>query len=138
VAVLQADTAAAPHAGADPAVPGVEEHRQLRFREHLIQGIRDAIVREELHDGRVQFQPSDLPGRYETARLGDSLLAALRVDAGKRNRDVGVLLRVGDDLVVGEPFHAAQRFVHRKDDERHVAGPVVVGHGIAVARSRRP
>jgi hypothetical protein len=69
-----------------------------------------------------------------TTRFRDRVLSALRVDAGKWHRDVGMLLRVLDDFVVGKALHAAQRFIDRKHDERHVAGTVVVGHRVAVAR----
>jgi hypothetical protein len=39
-----------------------------------------------------------------------------------------------DDLIVGEPRHAAQRLVDGEDDAGHVAGAVVLGNRVAAAR----
>ena len=42
---FRANAAAARHAGADPAVAGVEQHRQPRLGEHFVERVGDAIVR---------------------------------------------------------------------------------------------
>jgi hypothetical protein len=42
------NAAAAGHSGADAAVAGVKEHRQARLGKHFVEGVGDAIVREEL------------------------------------------------------------------------------------------
>ena len=64
------DAAAAGHAGADSAVPRVEDHRQSRLGEHLVQRVRQAIVGEELLERRVQLQAAD-GARRDQLTAGD-------------------------------------------------------------------
>ena len=60
-------------AGADPAVAGVEERRHAGLRDRLVERIRDAVVREELLEARVELEAA-------RRRLGDQ--APRRARAG--------------------------------------------------------
>jgi hypothetical protein len=92
VAILQPDTAAAPHACANAAVSGVKDDWKLRFGENLVQRIPDAIVREELLNRWMKLEAAYCPRADQTSRFAHGFGAARRVDARKRDCDVGVLL----------------------------------------------
>src|SRR6187551_146073 len=89
VAILQPDTAATPHARADAAVSGVKDDRELRFGKDFVQRIRDAIVREELLNRWMKLETAYRSRADQASRFAHGFGAARRVDAGKRDCDVG-------------------------------------------------
>ena len=99
-AVLEPDAAAARHAGADPAVAGVEEHRQPRLGEHLVERVGQAVVGDELLQRRVELEPADAAASDEPPRLAYRLLSRVRVQADEGKRDVGVSSREVEDRLV--------------------------------------
>ncbi len=121
VAVLQPDAAAAGHTGADAAVPGVEQHGQFCFGEDFVERVRHPIVWRKRLQRRVQLEAANAAARDETLRLAHALGAARRVDAGKRDRDVGVLGGKRRHLVVRDHRPSRQLLVHRKDDAADIA-----------------
>jgi hypothetical protein len=133
VAVLQPNTAAASHPCADAAVPGVKEHGKTRFGKDLVQRIGDAIVREELLNGRMQLQSMDEPRINESARFADAFLSTVRVDTGEGDRDIRVVGSEARDDVIGNGRTAGEPFVDREHDARHVARAVVRRNGCRIA-----
>ncbi len=84
IAVLQADAAAAGHAGADAAVAGVEDHGHLEFIHHFIERIRAAIAGEEFLQGRMELKAPHATVADEIARFVHCVLPTHGVDAGER------------------------------------------------------
>ena len=121
VAVLQADAAAAGHAGADAAVPGVEEHRQPAPRRRLRRAGRPCDRSgKNCCSGGCSFRPRTRPADDQAPRLArrrrrracGSMLANGDRDVGVRRGEVG-------DHVVRELRPARQPLVHREDHARH-------------------
>ena len=86
------------HAGADAAVAGVEEDRQLRLGEDFVERVGEAVVGKELLERRMQLQAAHAAGRDEPPGVGHAPAPARRIDADERDRDVGVLGREGEDV----------------------------------------
>ena len=94
VAVLQPDAAAARHPRADPAVSGVKEHGQPRFREDFVERIRDAVVGRKLLEGRMKFEAANAARLHQLARLAHAVGAARGIDAREGDRDVRMPPRI--------------------------------------------
>ena len=117
------------HAGADAGLAGMEQRRQLRLRDHLVERIDVVVVREEALDDRMELEAAHAEILDQAPRLAHAHLAARRIDAGERDRDVLVLVRRLGDLLVRDALDAhAALVVHREHDERHLALAVVGGH----------
>ena len=136
VAVLQPDAAAAGHAGADAAVAGVEQHRQPRLGEHLVERIR-----ERGRSGRTAAAADAASGRARgpptTSRRASRTASAPRCGSRLANgdRDVGVRGREVGDRVVRDLRAAGEPLVDREHDARHLARAVVVGERRAQSRA---
>ena len=100
VTVLEPNAAASWHAGADAAVPGVEQHRQPRFREDFVERIRHAIVGEKLLQRRMKLQAANAARRDQPPRLANRVGASRGIEADERHGDIGVVRRELDDGVV--------------------------------------
>src|SRR3954447_11227699 len=88
IAVFQTDAASASHSAANTAVPSVEDHRQLRVRENLVERVDRSVVCLELLDGWVQLESANTTCGDQAARLVDSCGPSCGVDAGKRDHHV--------------------------------------------------
>ena len=133
MAVLQPDAAAASHPGSDSAVSGVKEHRQARFREDLVERIRDAIVGEELLQRRMQLQAANAAAGDEPPRLAHRFGASCRIEADERHRDIGVPGGEFDDGVVGDLRPSGQLLVDGEDDAADLPRAVVLGERVPIA-----
>ena len=77
----------------------------------------------------MELEASDPPVRDESLHLPDAGSAAVRVDRGERNDDVGMLRGELHDLVVADLWRLTRRGggVDREGDTHHVPLPVVLG-----------
>ena len=66
---FSADAASASHSAADTAVPGVEDHRHLRFRENFVKRIDGSVVCLELLDRWVQLESANTTCGDQATRL---------------------------------------------------------------------
>ena len=104
----------------------MKQHRQPGFGEDLVERVGEAVVGEELLDRRVQLEAANAAAGNQPPRLGDRGRAAVRIDADERHRDVGVVARERQDVVVGEVRPAGQPFVDGEDDAAHLSRAVVL------------
>ncbi len=133
VAVLEAHAAAAAHARADPAVPGVEQHGQPRRLDDLVERVDPRIVRLELLQRRVQLEAAR-SGGDEPLRLRERPRPAHRVDARERDEDVRVRRRRGEHVVVRHRGPSGQPFVDGEEHARHA--PLAIVRRDRVERER--
>src|SRR5437762_3453590 len=83
------------------------------FGDHLVERIGERIVgRERLHRG-MELEAFDVVVLDELPGERNPFGAAVRIDAGKGNRDVGILVRELGDLLVGDLSAGALFAVHR-------------------------
>ena len=116
-------------AGADAGLPGVEERRQLRLGDHLVERIGHAVVREELLHRRMELEalaPCSRVIRRSPARTPSAPRCGF--DAREGDRDVAVLVRELGDLLVGDLAAGLLRAVDGEDHERHLELAVHLGH----------
>ena len=134
VAVLQPQAAAAAHAAADTAVAGMENRWQLVFGDHLVDRPGHAVVGVvTLHRG-VELETLDAVLGNQPPRLACAHLALVRVDAGKRNHHVGVLLRgLGNLFIWDAPTTHLGLGVDREHHQANLA-LAVVGYGFFYGR----
>jgi len=122
VRVLEANAAAAGQPRADARLPRVEERGQPRLFDHLVERVRHAVVREEALGVRVELEAAHAVFVDQTPRLLDTALALVRIDARKRDEDVGVRARHRSDLLVWNARLPGERLrVDREDDGHHLA-----------------
>ena len=139
MAVLQADAATAAHPGADPAVAGVKEHRQPRFRKDFVQRVGDAVVRERTAaaagavSGRGRPRPDDKPARLPDRVRRPASDRCWRTRSRCR-RSAPRIRRPRRWTPAGRPVNP---LVHGEHDAADLARPVVVGQHVPVASLRR-
>ena len=127
VGVLEPDTAAAWEARADARLPGVEERRQSGLLDHLVERVRQPVVRKEALHVRVELEAAHAVLCDQAPGLVDAALPLVRVDARERDQDVGIRPRHLGDLLVRYSRLARERLrVDREDDGHHLPLAVVL------------
>ena len=112
---------------ADSRVAGVEERRQPRLLDHLVERVERAVVREEGLDVGVELEPAHAVVADQASGLVDGV-RPVRVDARERDEDVCVRRRdLGDLLVPDRGTPGDGLGVDGEHDGRHVALAVVGG-----------
>jgi hypothetical protein len=86
----------------------VEQHRQPRLLEHLVERVGQSVVGEELLQRRMELQSADVPAGDQAARLAYRLVAPVRVQADEGERHIGVFGREVEDRVVPDHRPPAQ------------------------------
>ena len=109
VGVLEQDPTAARQPGADRGLAGVEHRRQLVLGDHLVERVRQPVVREEALQARVELEAADVVLVDQPPRLAPPR----RSGAGRCSRTGSGRLprrRQLEDLVVGHrsaPAHVS-------------------------------
>ena len=126
VRILQPQSAAARHAGADARMTAVKDRRQPMLRDHFVERIRDAVVREEALQRRMKLEAADHTIRDQAARFAHAHLALVRIDARERQHDVAVLARRVRDFLVRNASCTELEFgIDREHDEADATLTVV-------------
>ena len=112
----------------------MKDYREARFREHLVQRISDGVIGEKLLNGRMQFQAVNHTRGKKSASFLDTLFAAIRINAGERNRDVRIFGGEFRHTLIRYGRPATQSLIHCEHYASDLARPVVVSQGALVVR----
>ena len=103
-----------------PAVAGVEQRREPRLRDHLVERIGQPVVREELLHVGVELEALDAVVVDQARASLDPSPAPVRVDARERDQHVGVggatsaISSFGTRRLPGDRLR-----IHGEDDGHH-------------------
>src|SRR6266699_370863 len=107
-------------------MPGVEDRWQTRLGNHLIEHIRFGIIRVELLDRGVKFEASYPELLDQTTGLARSHFPFRRINAGERDKHIGVLSRSLGHIFIRNPdLSRGGLCIDRKNHTGHFALTVV-------------
>ena len=109
-----------------PVWPGVEQRRQPRLGNRLVENVCAAVVREEFLQRRMEFEALDPEVADQPPCLARAHAPFRRIDAGECDHHVAVLGRELGDLLVGDSLLAARPLaVDREDHAADIARAII-------------
>lgn len=90
IGIFQPHSVAAPHARPDAGLAGVEERRNARLRNRLVERPAHPVIGIEALHGRMKLEAPDAEIGDEAPRLPCAHAAAGRIDRGEGDQDIGM------------------------------------------------